>query len=219
MEQELQNALKVLREGGTILYPTDTIWGIGCDATNEKAVEKILRIKTATPALKGEMQAVTTAPFRAGGDRSGKSFIALVSDDGMLNRFVKEVPEMAWDLMDANDTEEDDEPIKPITIIYDGARNIAKNVLAEDGSIGIRMVKRTSHEFCHRLIHKFGKPIVSTSANISGEPAPQDFSEISDETISKVDYIVKFPTNDYGRKMPSSIIKLKANGEFVIIRE
>jgi L-threonylcarbamoyladenylate synthase len=197
MEQEIHNALKVLREGGTILYPTDTIWGLGCDATNEKAVEKIFQIKKRSES---------------------KSVIVLVSDDAMLNRFVKDVPEMAWDLMDANNSEEDDEPTKPITIIYDTARGLAKNVLAEDGSIGIRMVTRERNDFCHRLIHKFGKPIVSTSANISGEPAPQDFSEISEEIKSKVDYVVRL-NYDSGQKTASSIIKLKANGEFKIIRE
>jgi L-threonylcarbamoyladenylate synthase len=197
-EQEIQNALKILREGGTILYPTDTIWGIGCDATNEKAVEKVFTIKQRTES---------------------KSLICLVSDDGMLNRFVKEVPEMAWDIMDANNAEEDDEPAKPITIIYDAARGLAKNVLAEDGSIGIRLVKREVHDFCHRLIHKFGRPIVSTSANISGEPAPQDFSDISQEIISKVDYVVQLQTPNSRHQTASSIIKLKANGEFKIIRE
>jgi L-threonylcarbamoyladenylate synthase len=208
LETEIQNALKVLREGGAILYPTDTIWGIGCDATNEKAVEKVLEIKkrqAVTPTLKGESR--------------GKSFIVLVSDPGMLNRFVKDVPEMAWDIMDANSVEDDDEPVKPITIIYDAARGLAKNVLAEDESIGIRMVTRERNDFCHRLIHKFGRPVVSTSANISGEPAPQDFSEISDEIISNVDYVVKLHTPNSVHPTASSIIKLKANGEFKIIRE
>ena len=198
MEQELHNALKVLREGGTILYPTDTIWGIGCDATNEKAVEKVFTIKKRSES---------------------KSLIVLVSDDGMLNRFVKDVPEMAWDIMDATGAEEDAELSKPITIIYDAARGLAKNVLAEDGSIGIRLVKREVNEFCHKLIHKFGRPIVSTSANISGEPAPKNFSEISGEIKKSVDYVVNWRQNENGNSLPSSIIKLKANGEFVIIRE
>lgn len=196
MEQEIQNALKILRSGGTLLYPTDTIWGIGCDATNEKSVEKILSVKKRTEA---------------------KSLIALVSDDGMLNRFVKEVPELAWDLLSLNDEQGDDsETNKPITIIYDAARGLAKNVLAEDGSIGIRMIK---DPFCNRLIHKFGKPIVSTSANISGMPAPKNFSEISDEIIKSVDYVVNWRQNENNNVLPSSIIKLKANGEFIIVRK
>lgn len=198
LEQEIQNTLRALREGKTILYPTDTIWGLGCDATNEQAVEKIFSIKQRTES---------------------KSLIILVSDEGMLNRFVKDVPEMAWDLIDAAKAEEDDERSKPLTIIYDAARGLAKNVLAEDGSIGVRLVTRDASEFCHKLIHKFVKPIVSTSANISGQPAPKDFENISQEIISKVDYVVQLKTLDFGLRTPSSIIKLKANGEFKIIRE
>ncbi len=198
IESEIQSALQALREGKTLLYPTDTIWGIGCDATNEKAVEKVFALKQRT---------------------GSKSLIVLVSDDGMLNRFVKDVPEMAWELMDANSGEEDDEPAKPITIIYDTARGLAKNVLAEDGSVGIRLVTREANEFCHRLIHKLGKPIVSTSANRSGEPAPEDYSGISNEITSGADHIVKLHTGLTGHRSASSIIKLNANGEFKIIRE
>ena len=201
MEQEIQNALKILRDGGTILYPTDTIWGIGCDATNEKAVEKIFTIKKRAES---------------------KSLIVLVSDDGMLNRFVKNVPEIAWNLLDANNAEGNYEGGKPITIIYDGARGLAKNVLADDGSIGIRMV--TPHhqggsDFCHRLVYKFGKPIVSTSANISGMPSPRNFSSIADEVRKSVDYVVNWKQNENNNAQPSSILKLKTNGEFKIIRE
>ncbi|TAL62973.1 MAG: Sua5/YciO/YrdC/YwlC family protein [Bacteroidetes bacterium] len=219
-EQEIDNALKVLRNGGTILYPTDTIWGIGCDATSEKAVEKVLEIKKRTAAIptqKGEDGANRSLQGR--GQAGNKSFIALVSDPGMLNRFVKEVPEMAWDLMDTSSPEKDDEPAKPLTIIYDAARGLAKNVLAKDGSIGIRLVKREANEFCHRLIHKFGKPIVSTSANISGSPSPKDFSEIAEDIISNVGLVVHLHTPYSILHIPSSIIKLKANGEFKIIRE
>ena len=187
MEAEVKKAIEVLRAGGTILYPTDTIWGIGCDATNEKAVEKIYAIKKR---------------------EESKSLIVLVSDDGMLNRFVKDIPAQAWDLIEVSDT--------PLTIIYDGARGLAKNVLADDGSIGVRMVR---DEFCQRLIHKFGKPIVSTSANVSGEPAPFLYDEISGEIKSKVDYSVNWRQNDFNKSKPSSIIKLKSNGEFQIIRK
>ncbi len=199
MEEEIKKALDVLRTGGILLYPTDTIWGIGCDATNEKAVEKVIAIKS--PVTEGGN---TTAPFRTG----GKSLIILVSDDGMLNRFVKNIPEVAWDLMEVSDS--------PITIIYDGGRGLAKNVFAEDGSIGVRKV---TEEFCQRLIHKFGKPIVSTSANISGEPSPQNFSEIKEEIKLSVDYVVNWRQNEFGNSKPSSIIKLKENGEIKIIRK
>ena len=194
-DAEIQKCLVVLRSGGTILYPTDTIWGIGCDATNEKAVEKVFAIKQRTES---------------------KSLIALVSDDGMLNRFVKDVPELAWDLIELNNDEDDFEEHKPLTIIYDAGRGFAKNVLAADGSIGVRMA---SDDFCKRLIHKFAKPIVSTSANISGAVAPHNFSEIADEIIKTVDYVVAWRQNETGNAKPSSIIRLKTNGEFKIIRE
>ena len=187
MEEENKKALEILRAGGTILYPTDTIWGIGCDATNEKSVEKIFEIKKR---------------------QESKSLIVLVSDDGMLNRFVKNIPALAWDLMEVTDN--------PLTIIYDEGRALAKNIFAEDGSIGVRKV---SDEFCQRLIHKFGKPIVSTSANISGHVSPQSFYEIQDEIKQSVDYIVKWKQDDWQKAKPSTIIKLKENGEFKIIRK
>ena len=187
MEHEIRKVIEVLRKGETILYPTDTVWGIGCDATNEKAVEKVFQIKSR---------------------EAGKSLIVLVSDIGMLNRFVKEVPAIAWDLIDTSDT--------PLTIIYDSARGLAKNVLAEDGSIGVRMVK---DDFCQRMIHKFGKPVVSTSANLSGEPTPQNFDEISDTIKSQADHVVDWRQDDLHKAKPSSIIKLKGNGEFQIIRK
>ena len=185
-ESDIQKCLEVLRAGGTILYPTDTIWGIGCDATNAIAVEKVFQIK----------------------QRESKSLIVLASDDGMLNRFVKDVPALAWDLMEISDT--------PITIIYDVVRGFAKNILADDGSVGVRIVK---DEFCQRLIYKFGKPITSTSANISGADEPKNFSEISSEIISQVDYVVNWRQDESINAKASSIIKLKANGEFQIIRK
>ena len=186
-DDDIQKCLETLRAGGTILYPTDTVWGIGCDAANEKAVEKIYAIKKR---------------------EESKSLIVLVSDEGMLNRFVKEVPAQAWDLIEVSDT--------PITIIYDSGRGFAKNVSADDGSIAVRLVK---DEFCQRLIHKFGKPIVSTSANISGDPAPKNFDEISEEVKSKVDYVVNWRQDEWQNTKPSSIIKLKENGEIKIIRK
>ena len=187
MEEEIRKALEVLRAGGTILYPTDTIWGIGCDATNAKAVEKVFAIKKR---------------------QESKSLIILVSDDGMLNRFVKNIPALAWDLMEVSET--------PMTIIYDGGRGLAKNVFAEDGSIGVRKVM---DEFCQRLIHKFGKPIVSTSANISEEIPPQNFSEINEEIKNSVNYVANWRQDDFSKSKPSSIIKLKENGEIKIIRK
>jgi len=232
-ESDIQKCLEVLQAGGIILYPTDTLWGIGCDATHEKAVEKIISIKEKTAAstsegvrwnlsdkvrspsfqrtespsdLKREKDNAnnTLAPFRAG----GKSFIVLISDDGMLKRFVKEVPAQAWDLIEVSDN--------PITIIYDAARGLAKNVLAEDGSIGVRKVE---DDFCQRLIHKFGKPIVSTSANVSEDPSPKNYNEISEEIKNKVDYTVNWRQDDFTKRKTSSIIKLKGNGEFVILRK
>lgn len=194
LETEIQKSLEVLRSGGTLLYPTDTIWGLGCDATNEQAVAKIFSIKQRNES---------------------KSLIVLVSDEGMLNRFVKDVPEMAWDLIEASNEEES----KPLTIIYDSPRALAKNILAEDGSVGIRLVTRERSEFCHRLIHKFGKPIVSTSANTSGQPAPRDFAEVADEIKNAVQHVVNWEQNVSGNAQPSSIIKLRENGEFKIIRE
>jgi len=187
MEEEIKNALEVLRKGGTILYPTDTVWGIGCDARNKDAVAKVFRIKQ-------------RAEY--------KSMVTLVCDSTMLNRYVKEVPEVAWDLIEAAD--------RPLTIIYPDARMLAENVIAADGSVGIRLVK---DEFCKNLIHKFGKPIVSTSANISGEEAPSAFNEIKIDILNNVDYIVNLRRNDNSSIQPSTIIKVAMNGEFKIIRK
>lgn len=210
LETEIQNALQILRDGKTILYPTDTIWGLGCDATNEQAVNKVLEVKKRTLPH--------SSALPPSGGEGAKSFIVLVSDPGMLNRFVKDVPEMAWEMIEASEANEDGEAGKPLTIIYDSPLGLVKNVLAKDGSVGIRLVTRERNEFCHRIIHEFGKPIVSTSANISGEASPKDFSGISKEIISSVDHVIKLPTPDSGIQTPSSIIKLKANGEFKIIR-
>jgi L-threonylcarbamoyladenylate synthase len=187
MQEEIQNALEVLRKGGTILYPTDTVWGIGCDARNKEAVAKVFKIKK-------------RAEY--------KSMVTLVCDDKMLNRYVKEVPEVAWDLIEAADT--------PLTIIYPGARMLAENVIAADGSVGIRLIK---DPFCRDLIHKFGKPIVSTSANISGEPAPSSFNDIKIDILNNVDYIVNLRKNENNDIQPSTIIKVALNGEFKIIRK
>lgn len=187
MDEEIKNALEVLRKGGTILYPTDTVWAIGCDARNKEAAAKVFKIKQRD---------------------AYKSMVILVCDNTMLNRYVKEVPEAAWDLMDAADT--------PLTIIYPGARMLAENVVAADDSVGIRMVK---DEFCKKLIFKFGKPIVSTSANISGEKAPAAFNDIKIDILNKVDYIVNYRQKENNDTQPSTIIKVAMNGEFKIIRK
>ena len=187
MEEDIKKALEVLRAGGTILYPTDTIWGIGCDATNKDAVEKVCRIKKR---------------------EESKSMIVLIENENFLNRYVKEVPDVAWDLIDTND--------KPMTIVYDGVRGLAPNVIAEDGSAGIRITK---DEFCKKLIYKFGKPIISTSANISDEPAPNNFTEISENILKEVDYVVNWRQNEFTKAHPSSIIQVKLNGEIKIIRK
>ncbi len=187
MEEEIKNCLEVLKKGGTILYPTDTVWGIGCDARNKEAVNKVYKLKQ-------------RAEY--------KSLVILVSDEKMLNRYIKEVPSIAWDLIETTE--------RPLTIIYPDARMLASNVIAADGSVGIRLVK---DEFCKNLIHKFGKPIVSTSANISGEPSPSFFKDIKLDVLNRVDYIVKIRQNENNNTKPSSIIKVGLNGEVKIIRE
>lgn len=188
MEEELKKTLEVLKKGGTILYPTDTVWGIGCDARNKEAVNKIFKIKE-------------RAEY--------KSMVVLVCDDKMINRYVKEVPAIAWDLME---TAGDD----PLTIIYPDGRMLAENIIAADGSVGIRIVK---DEFCKNLIHKFGKPIVSTSANISGDPTPASFSDIHPKIMNKVDFIVNLRQQEVNNIKPSTIIKVALNGEIKIIRK
>ncbi|MDQ3045991.1 MAG: L-threonylcarbamoyladenylate synthase [Bacteroidota bacterium] len=188
MEEEIKNALAVLQKGGTILYPTDTVWGIGCDARNKEAVQKIFKIKQ-------------RAEY--------KSMVVLVSDDKMINRYVKEVPAIAWDLIEAAGDE-------PLTIIYPDGRMLAENIIAADGSVGIRIVR---DDFCKNLIHKFGKPIVSTSANISGEIAPSSFNDIKLDIVNKVDYIVNLRQKEQNDTKPSTIIKIAMNGEVKIIRK
>lgn len=186
MKAEIDKALDVLRAGGIILYPTDTIWGIGCDATNAEAVEKIFKLK---------------------GRDAQKSLIVLLDSENKLEGYVQQVPEIAYDLIEYTE--------KPLTIIYSSAKNLAPNVIHNDGSIGIRIVK---HPFCQQLIQRFRKPIVSTSANISGEPAPANFSEISARIRSGVDYTVNLEQEDLTPKQPSTIMKLGSDGQFAFIR-
>ena len=176
-----------MREGGVILYPTDTIWGIGCDATNEDAVRRVYEIKQR---------------------QDSKAMLVLVDSSVKVDFYVRDVPEVAWDLIDLAD--------KPLTIIYSGARNLAANLLAEDGSVGIRV---TNEDFSKRLCQQFRKAIVSPSANISGQPSPKNFSEISEEVKSAVDYIVGYRQEEMSNPKPSSIIKLDKGGVIKIIRE
>lgn len=186
MQNEVTKALDIIKRGGTLLYPTDTIWGLGCDATNAQAVQKIYQIKERDPS---------------------KSLLVLVSDEGMLQRFVKEVPEVCWDLIDC--------ATDPLTIIYPQANGLAPGVAASNGSIGIRLVQEG---FAFELVRKLRKPLISTSANLSGEPSPSNYDEISDSLKERVDYIVNLP-HASGRSKASSILKVALNGEIHIIRK
>ncbi|GAF01878.1 L-threonylcarbamoyladenylate synthase [Saccharicrinis fermentans] len=187
MIDDIKRAVEVLQQGGLILYPTDTIWGIGCDATNVEAVKKVYRLKRR---------------------EDSQSMLVLLDKDAKLNSYVTEVPELAWDLIDLS--------TKPTTIIYPNAKNLAENLLATDKSIGIRISKE---EFSQKLCERFKKPIVSTSANISGEPAPAHFADITADIINGVDYVVGFRQDDNCKAVPSSIIKLEVNGQVKVIRE
>jgi len=187
MKDEISKAVEVLRSGGVILYPTDTIWGIGCDATNEPAVKRIFEIKNRIDT---------------------KAMLVLVDQPSRIQNYVDEVPELAWDLIELSE--------KPLTIIYPEAKNLASNLIAEDRTIGIRV---TNEAFSKKLCEQFRKPIVSTSANISGEASPGNFSEISERVKSAVDLIVNYRQNETNRPLPSSIIKLGKGNVIQIIRE
>ena len=184
---DIKQACEVMQRGGIILYPTDTIWGIGCDATNAEAVQRVYKIKQRADS---------------------KALIILTDSEAKVEYYVSEVPETAWQLLDV--------AVKPLTLIYPGARNLATNLLADDGSIAIRITKEP---FSQRLCRQFRKAIVSTSANISGNAAPHNFSEISDEIKNAVDYIVTARRDEIKESLPSSIIKLEADGTIKIIRE
>lgn len=186
MTDDIQKACEVMQGGGIILYPTDTIWGIGCDATNEEVVRKVYALKQ-----------------RA----DNKAMLVLIDSEAKLDRYVSDVPNVAWDLISVADT--------PLTIIYSQGKNLAPSLLGEDGSIGIRI---TREEFSRRLCEQFRKPLVSTSANVSGAPSPANFSEISDVIKEGVDYIVKYRQEDRSKVSPSHIIKLGDGGVFQIIR-
>lgn len=185
--KDIEEAVRVMREGGVVLYPTDTIWGLGCDASNSEAVRRIFEIKRRSDS---------------------KSMLVLVGTDALLPYYVEEVPDLAYDLMDMAE--------KPITIIYDGARRLAPELVAEDGSVGIRV---THEAFSRDLCNRMKGAIVSTSANISGSPSPQNFSEISEEIKAAVDYIVEYRQDDARKASASSIVKLGAGGLVKVIRE
>ena len=187
------DAVETLRKGGVILYPTDTVWGIGCDATNAEAVQKVYEIKKRPDS---------------------KSLVLLASDLDMVARYVREIPEMALQLVEVND--------RPMTIIYPDAmtgvecRGLAENVVAEDGSVGIRI---PAVDFCRNLVHRFGRPVVSTSANISGEPTPRKFADIPQQIRDAVDYILDPSLERQSTGSASSIIKVGLDGTIAIIRK
>ena len=187
MTEDIKSAVQVLKKGGIILYPTDTIWGLGCDATHPAAVNRIYEIKQR---------------------KDSRSMLVLLDTAANLDRYVQDVPEIAWSLVELAD--------KPLTIIYPAAKNLAPNLLADDRSVGIRVVQ---DEFCQELIRQFRKPIVSTSANISGQPWPENFDAIDASIISSVDYVVKWRQDDCSKGQPSAIIKVGLKGEVEVIRK
>ena len=185
--EDIKTAVQTLRKGGLILYPTDTMWGIGCDASNEDAVRRIFQLKQR---------------------EDSKAMICLVDNANRMQRYLRQVPDVAWDLVEFAE--------KPLTLILDGAVNLAPSLIAEDGSVGIRVTRENiSHELCYR----YERAIVSTSANISGAPSPSCFAEISDEIKNGVDYIMLSRQNDLSKGKPSQIIKLGLDGQIQIIRK
>ena len=185
--EDIRTAVQTLRQGGLILYPTDTIWGIGCDASNEEAVKRIFQLKQRADS---------------------KAMICLVDSANRMQRYLRQVPEVAWDIVEYAD--------KPLTRILDGAVNLAPSLIAEDGSVGLRVTRENiSHELCYR----FERAVVSTSANISGQPSPACFDEISNEIKQGVDYIMRSRQNDTSKGKPSQIIKLGLDGQVQIIRK
>lgn len=190
-EQDIKNAVEVLRKGGVILYPTDTVWGIGCDATNAEAVKRVYDIKQRDDS---------------------KALICLVDSDARLQRYVKKVPDVAWQLIDS--LQEGDS--RPTTLILDGAVNLAPNLIAEDGSIALRI---TNEPFSKELCYRFQKALVSTSANISGQPAAQNYGDIVPELLEAVDYVCWTRRQEHQPHQPSSIIRLRLDGEVAIIRK
>ena len=189
-EEDIRNAVETMRKGGVILYPTDTVWGIGCDATNAEAVKRVYEIKQRDDS---------------------KALICLVDSDARMQRYFRHVPDVAWQLVDS--LKEGD--AKPTTLILDGAVNLAENLIAEDGSVGIRI---TNEPFSKELCYRFQKAIVSTSANISGEPAAQNYCDIDPRILEAVDYVCWSRRQEPKPHTPSSIIRLRENGEVEIVR-
>lgn len=190
-EEDIKNAVETMRKGGVILYPTDTVWGIGCDATNAEAVAKVYQIKQRDDS---------------------KALICLVDSDARMQRYVRHVPDVAWQLIDSLK----DADAKPTTLILDGAINLAPNLIAEDGSIALRI---TNEPFSKELCYRFQKAIVSTSANVSGEPAAQNYGDITPEILEAVDYVCWSRRQEHKPHQPSCIIKLKEDGQVTIIRK
>jgi len=186
LRDEVANAFKILQDGGIILYPTDTIWGIGCNATNTEAIKKIYKLKQRDEA---------------------KSMVVLLDSENKLESYVQEVNPLAYDLIEYAEN--------PLTLIMPGAKNVSTALIAADGSIGIRITK---HLFCQQLIQRLRKPLVSTSANISGKPSPQYFSQIDQDIINGVDYVVDIDQQSKEIKNPSTIMKLAPDGRFEFIR-
>lgn len=185
--EDIQQAVQTMRSGGLILYPTDTIWGIGCDATNADAVRRIYELKRRDDS---------------------KALICLVDSPNRMQQYSRSIPDVAWDLIDYAQN--------PLTLIVDGALNLASNLVAKDGSIAIRVTReRISHDLCYR----FQKAVVSTSANLSGQPAPRNFMEISPEIIRGVDYVMKARQNDVTKGKPSQIVKISKDGQITFIRK
>ena len=201
-EEDIKNAVETLRKGGVILYPTDTVWGIGCDATNPEAVRRVYEIKQRDDS---------------------KAMICLVDSDARLQRYVRNVPDVAWQLIDSLKTVSGDSvagttivpSAKPTTLILDGAVNLAPNLIAEDGSIALRI---TQEAFSKELCYRFQKALVSTSANISGEPAAQNYCDIDPRIIEQVDYVCWSRRQEHKPHTPSSIIRLRPDGQVTIIR-
>ncbi len=185
-QEDIKNAVECMRKGGVILYPTDTVWGIGCDATNAEAVAKVYKIKKR---------------------EDSKALICLVDSDNRMQRYFRNVPNVAWQLIEV--------AVKPTTVILDNATGVAENLVAEDGSLAMRV---TQEPFSKELCYRFQKPIVSTSANISGEPAAQNYCDISPELLEAVDYVCWSRRQEHKPHTPSSIIKLSQNGEVKVIR-
>lgn len=187
LRDEVKKAFDIVQQGGIILYPTDTIWGIGCDAANTEAIQKIYALKQ-----------------RA----AEKSMIILLDTENKLESYIREVPAVAYDLIEFAEN--------PLTLVMPGAKNISPSLISEDGSVGVRVSK---HPFCQQLIQRLRRPLVSTSANISGQPSPQNFAQISSEIVEGVDYVVDVDQHDLSIKKPSTIMRIAPGGAFEFLRK